>query len=71
MVIIICLMNQTSTVFVVLSPSSISLRLCFLGYGSTKEEAMADAFGPKPWPRSAKSAICKEVSEDEFFDLKY
>jgi hypothetical protein len=63
-------MNQTSTVFVVLSPSAISLRTCLLGHGATKEEAMTDAFGPKPWPRSAKAAICKEVTEDEFFDLR-
>lgn len=63
-------MNQTSTVFVVVAPSAISLRTCLLGHGATKEEAMTDAFGPKPWPRSAKNAICKEVTEDEFFDLR-
>ncbi len=62
--------NSSPLVFVVTAPSAISFRQCLLGHGSTKAEAMTDAFGPKPWPRSAKNADCYEVTEEEFEALR-
>ena len=53
------------SVFVVTMPSAVSYRQCLLGQGATKAEAMADAFGPKPWPKSARSADCYAVTDAE------
>tara|TARA_R110002126_G_scaffold5288_2_gene28073 strand:- start:1284 stop:1493 length:210 start_codon:yes stop_codon:yes gene_type:complete len=57
--------NDGDTVFIVTLPSAISYRQCVLGEGETKEQAMADAFGPKPWPKIARKADCYEVTRDE------
>lgn len=57
--------NDGDMVFIVTLPSAISYRQCVLGEGSTKEEAMADAFGPKPWPKSARKSDCYRVTRDE------
>lgn len=55
-----------NTVYVVTLPSAYRLgHQCLLGQGATKDEAMADAFGPKPWPKSARNADCYAVTEDE------
>lgn len=48
-------------------------RQCLLGHGDTKAEALADAYGPKPWSpgtiKSAKSANIRQVTEDELNEL--
>ena len=58
--------------YVVLMPSAINPhRLCLLGEGSSAEEAMTDAYGPKPWPRSSRNALVEEVSADELETLRH
>lgn len=53
--------------FIVEKPSGVNIwKMCLLGSGKTKAEAMTDAYGPKPWPKSAKTAIVREVTEEEF-----
>jgi len=56
---------ETEKTYIVTTQSAISYRQCLLGQGSTKEEAMTDAFGPRPWPRSARNADCYEVTREE------
>lgn len=63
-------MKNENLTWVVLLPSAVSPRMCLLGEGASKAEAMADAFGPKPWPRSAKNADCYPMSEGELLNLK-
>jgi hypothetical protein len=60
----------SETVFVVTAPSAVSYRQCLLGQGATKAEALTDAFGPKPWPKSAKNADCYSVTLDELDALR-
>ncbi len=43
--------------------------LCILGQGQTQADAMADAYGPKPWPKSARNADCSEMTSDELEQL--
>lgn len=58
--------------FAVTLPSAIS-GTCVLGSGPTKDAALTDAYGPKPWSpwtkKSAKSADVIEVTEDELAAL--
>ena len=77
--VIICLIKSniskmnsiaSSSVFVVTALSAASSRQCLLGHGSTKAEAIADAFGPDASPRSLKNARCYEVSEEQFQALR-
>ena len=79
MEVIICLIKSniskmnsiaSSSVFVVTALSAASSRQCLLGHGSTKAEAIADAFGPDASPRSLKNARCYEVSEEQFQALR-
>lgn len=63
-------MKTENLVWVVVVPSAVSHRMCLLGEGASKAEAMADAYGPKPWPKSAKHADCYPVSEGELINLK-
>ncbi len=67
--------TESSLVFVVTSPSAMSYRQCLLGHGATKAEALANAFGPKPWgphsARSARSADCYEVTQNELEELQF
>ncbi len=56
---------SSPTVYVVTVLSAYRECQCLLGSGPTKADAMADAYGPKPWPKSARLADCYEVTEDE------
>ncbi len=55
--------------YIITKPSAVHLGVCVLGSGDTKNEAMIDAFGPKPWTawtkQNAKSAQVREVDDDE------
>lgn len=59
--------------FAITKPSAIS-GTCILGTGSTKAAAWEDAYGPKPWSsfakKSARTADCIEVTEDELADMR-
>jgi hypothetical protein len=59
--------------FAITKPSAIS-GTCILGTGSTKSAAWEDAYGPKPWSsfakKSASTANCIEVTEDELADMR-
>ena len=58
-------------IYVVLMESAINpFRMCLLGEGSTAQAAMEDAYGPKPWPRSSRQAVVRQVTEDELLDLR-
>jgi hypothetical protein len=61
-------------VFIIESQSGMSHRMCLLGEGATEKAAWEDAYGPKPWTayvkKSAKNAQCREVTEDELFELR-
>lgn len=59
-----------NTVYVVTLPSAVSLRQCLLGSGATKQEAMTDAFGPKPWPKCARDADCYATTEDALQEMR-
>ncbi len=63
-------MSAPKLVWVVTMPSAVSYRQCLLGEGATAAEAMADAYGPKPWPKSSRNADCREVTEDEAESLR-
>jgi hypothetical protein len=57
--------------FIVVAQSGANqFRECLLGEGDTREEALTDAYGPKPWPKCAKRAIVREVSEEELEEIK-
>jgi hypothetical protein len=68
-------MSTPTSKFIVSKPSGIHAGSCILGTGDTKESALVDAFGPKPWPpgvkRSASSACVREVSLEEFEEIVY
>lgn len=64
-------MTTESKIWVVTAPSAYRFRNCLLGQGATKTEAMADAYGPKPWPKSARYADCFEMTFDELEQLKH
>ena len=59
--------------FAITKPSAIS-GTCILGEGTTQAAAWEDAYGPKPWSpfakKSARTADCVEVTEDELADMK-
>ena len=61
--------------FIVQKQSGVNiLKMCLLGSGKTKAEALADAYGPKPWSpytaKSAKTAIVREVTDEEFENMR-
>jgi hypothetical protein len=64
-----------TTKYIVSKPSGVHAGSCILGTGDSKAEALADAYGPKPWSpytkRSAASACVREVSLEEFEELVY
>lgn len=63
-------MTTESKIWVVTMPSAYRLgHLCVLGQGQTQAGAMADAYGPKPWPKSARNADCSEMTSDELEQL--
>ena len=55
-------------IYVVVSPSAISQRLCLLGEGATKRDAIADAYGPGG--KLPRHADCYAVSEEELQRLR-
>ena len=64
-----------NTVYIVESRSGVNPnRDCLLGTGATKEEALLDAYGPKPWnpklTKLAKRASVRQVTEDELEELE-
>jgi hypothetical protein len=46
--------NTVSRVWVVTAPSAVHMGVCFLGRGATKNEAIADAYGPN-WQRHSRT----------------
>lgn len=56
--------------YAVLMESAISYRLCLLGEGDSPESALVNAYGPKPWPKSARKCIVREVTLDELEELR-
>jgi hypothetical protein len=64
---------KTNTKFVVSKQSGIHAGSCILGSGDTKDEALIDAYGPKPWTpyqkRSMRDARIREVTSEEFESL--
>ena len=64
-----------NTVFIVEKESGVNIwRMCILGSGPSAKAALEDAYGPKPWSaytkKSAKSAIVREISVDEYNRLE-
>jgi len=64
--------------FIIQAPSGYRLGyLCLLGEGTTEAEAWADAYGPNRKEESLQKVIkksgafCKEVSYEEWEELKY
>jgi hypothetical protein len=60
--------------WVVTRPSAIS-GTCLIGEGATKQAAMAEAFGPKPWSSYAKGLVKRSdiyvvQSEDDLQSLR-
>jgi hypothetical protein len=63
--------NTSNTVFIVEKQSGVDIwRVCILGSGVSAKAALEDAYGPKPWSpyikKSAKNAIVREITLDEF-----
>jgi hypothetical protein len=63
--------NTSNTVFIVEKQSGVDIwRTCVLGSGVSAKAALEDAYGPKPWTpyikKSAKNAIVREITLDEF-----
>lgn len=64
-------MNNENLIWIVTTPSAYrDGHQCLLGEGATKAEAMADAYGPKPWPKSAKHADCSQVTAAALQEMK-
>ena len=63
-------------IWIVTTPSAYRMNHeCFLGKGSTKNEALEDAFGPRVYwgnstKRSIKAATIRQASEDEARELE-
>ena len=61
------------TKFIVSKQSAVHIGSCILGSGDTKEEALIDAYGPKPWSSYAKKSMrdanVREVSMEEFEEI--
>ncbi len=68
-------MTTTTTKFIVSKQSGIHAGSCILGTGDSKEAALVDAYGPKPWSpyakKSMRDACVREVSLEEFEDIMY
>jgi hypothetical protein len=68
-------MDPAPTKFVVSKPSAIHIGSCILGTGDTKDAALIDAYGPKPWTpyakKSMRDACVREVSIEEWEKLVY
>jgi hypothetical protein len=67
--------TNTTTKFIVSKLSGIHAGSCILGTGDSKEAALIDAYGPKPWSpyakKSMRDACVREVSLEEFEDIVY
>lgn len=63
------------TKFIVSKLSGVHAGSCIIGTGDTKEAALIDAYGPKPWgpyaKKSMRDACVREVTEEEFEELVY
>ena len=63
------------TKFIVSKQSGVHAGSCILGSGDTKEQALIDAYGPKPWTpyakKSMRDACVREVSLEEFEEIMY
>lgn len=61
--------------YIVTKQSGVHFGSCFLGSGDTKEAALVDAFGPKPWTdyqkKSARSAFVGEVTDEEEEEMRW
>jgi hypothetical protein len=67
--------QSNTTMFIISKQSGVHAGSCILGGGKTKEEALIDAYGPKPWTeynkKSMRSACVREVSYEEYEKLMY
>ena len=63
------------TKFIVSKQSGVHAGSCIIGSGDTKEDALIDAYGPKPWTpyakKSMKDACVREVSLEEYEEIMY
>jgi hypothetical protein len=63
------------TKYIVSKQSAVHIGSCILGSGDTKEKALEDAYGPKPWStyakKSMRDACVREVSLEEYEDIMY
>ena len=61
--------------YIVSKQSGAHIGSCILGTGDTKEEALVDAFGPRPWSdwnkKSERTSCCREVTDEEFEEIVY
>lgn len=59
--------------YIVSKQSGVHAGSCILGSGDTREAALVDAFGPRPWTqyqkKSARDACVREVDDAEFEKL--
>jgi hypothetical protein len=65
--------STTSTKFIVSKFSGIHAGSCIIGTGDTKQQALEDAYGPKPWSpyakKSMRDACVREVSMEEYEEI--
>ena len=58
-----------TTIYIVTTPSAVHLGRCLLGYGSTREAALEDAFGiPNPRPNRRNPWVVEEIPEHELYE---
>jgi len=64
-----------TTKFIVSKQSGVHAGSCILGSGDTKEDALIDAYGPKPWSpynkKSMRDSCVREVSLEEYERIMY
>jgi hypothetical protein len=63
--------SNPDMIWIVTLPSAYRQHQCLLGEGQTKAEAMDEAFGPKPWPKSSRNADCHQVTREELEEIKH
>ena len=65
--------NTAATKFIVSKLSGIHAGSCIIGTGDTKQKALEDAYGPKPWSsyakKSMRDACVREVSLEEYEEI--
>jgi hypothetical protein len=55
------------SVFLVSVPSAVHLGRCIIGTGPTRELALEDAFGPRPWPAAVRKQARRAHVEERSY----